>query len=229
MAEYMKVKIGDRFGYWEIIGERFPQTRIIDGATNWFVPCKCECGFYKAIRIHLLLNGHTKSCGCRPNKRGLKHGEAGNKVRTHLYRTWHGMKSRCNNSNRPHYERYGGRGISICKEWEKFEPFKEWAYNNGYSPELQIDRINNDGNYSPDNCRWTTPRENSKNTSRTINITAFGETKCLTDWSNDPRCKVSHTGLRHRIIDLKWEAEKAIQTNPLNRGNNFHKSKYHQN
>lgn len=223
---YTKVKIGDVFEYWEIIGDRFPQTRVIDGATDWFVPCRCKCGFYRAIRIHMLLNNHTKSCGCRPNKHNLIHGEAGRETRTHLYTTWHGMKERCSNPKRPYYERYGGRGISVCKEWEKFEPFRDWAQKNGYSPKLQIDRIDNDGNYSPENCRWVTQSENKRNTSQNLNITAFGETKCLTDWIADPRCKMSWGGLRHRIVDLKWDAEIAIQTPPFNKGNNFHKSKY---
>jgi hypothetical protein len=92
------------------------------------------------------------------------------------------MKSRCENKNREKYEDYGMRGISVCQEWKSFEAFCKWAHGNGYSPELQIDRINNDAGYAPDNCRFVTPKLNSRNRRNTKMITLNGETKCVSEW-----------------------------------------------
>ena len=95
-----------------------------------------------------------------PSKRNqCKHGMS----RTKLYQTWSDMKQRCNNKKNAFYYRYGGRGIRVCEEWLTFEPFMEWALANGYREDLTIDRIDNDGNYCPDNCKWSTQREQSMN------------------------------------------------------------------
>lgn len=93
--------------------------------------------------------------------------------RTKLYQRWCGMKNRCNTPSYSCYHRYGGRGITYCKEWENFEPFMEWALNNGYSDDLTLDRINNDGNYCPENCRWTTQHEQSMNKTHLPNKTGY--------------------------------------------------------
>ena len=104
-----------------------------------------------------------KSCGCSPyltNKGNTKHG----KTKSRLFRIWSGMKFRCLNSNNKDYKNYGGRGISICDEWiNNFENFYKWSSVNGYKHDLSIDRINNDGNYTPDNCRFVTNMINSQN------------------------------------------------------------------
>ena len=80
-----------------------------------------------------------------------------------LYQSWANMKHRCNNKHNRFYERYGGRGISYCSEWETFEPFMKWALSNGYTDELTLDRIDNDGNYCPENCKWSTQSEQASN------------------------------------------------------------------
>lgn len=137
--------------------------------------CRCKCGKVKHVWQTALNTGKSKSCGClfkkesieRLRKKATKHGMSRNaKNCGHpLYSVWVGMKRRCNSSNVVGYHNYGGRGISVCAEWEAdFKLFYNWATENGYKKGLQIDRIDNDGNYEPSNCRFVTPSENLRNT-----------------------------------------------------------------
>jgi len=100
-----------------------------------------------------------------------------------IYPIWTNMIARCNKPQKEHYERYGGRGIKVCDEWHDVSIFAEWAYSHGYEPGLQIDRINNDGNYCPSNCRFVTHKQNSRNTSINKYLTINGETRCLSEWA----------------------------------------------
>lgn len=118
-----------------------------------------------------------------------------NKSKTRLYHIWHGMKRRCLNPQHNHYKYYGGRGISIHEDWLDFEVFEQWALANGYAEDLSIDRIDNNGNYCPENCRWATRKEQMNNTSFNKMITYNGVTKSITDWSIE-------TGLSKNLI---WE------------------------
>jgi hypothetical protein len=132
---------------------------------------------------------------------------------TNLHAIWSGMRSRCNQVNAYNYPRYGGRGITICDEWENdFVAFYEWATHNGYEDGLTIDRIDNDGNYCPENCRWATHAEQNDNRPSNFLITAFGETKRLSDWAKDERCVVTRRLIRLRIKQCGWQSEKAIIT-----------------
>lgn len=116
-------------------------------------------------------------------KGNFKHGGRN----TRLYRCWKGMRNRCYNPNNPKYYRYGGRGIVVCDEWEDFAVFRDWALANGYNDELSIDRIDNDGNYEPSNCKWSTPKEQANNRNyrvTTTMVTKDGVTHSLMEWSN---------------------------------------------
>ena len=134
---------------------------------SWAV-FKCCCG--KEVERQLGHGKRDKSCGCKTNmlisesligqQRNYKHGESG----TRLYTIWVNMKQRCYNSKTDNYEIYGGRGITICDEWfNSSEMFIKWSLSNGYKEGLQINRINNDGNYEPSNCDWVTAKENCNN------------------------------------------------------------------
>ena len=127
-----------------------------------------------------------------------------------LRRNWAGMWERCANPKNKGYPDYGGRGIYVCDDWADFRPFAEWALTNGYHRSLQLDRIDNDGPYSPENCKYVTASENSNNRRSNSWLTAFGETKTLTQWSRDPRCVVTQSTLRRRIDKFGWIPEEAI-------------------
>jgi hypothetical protein len=147
--------------------ERFGNLTVIE---SYVIPrkpyrricvCKCDCGKTKEIRRDALISGKTISCGCaiinNNKKMFTKH------LLSHhrLYVIWQGMRQRCSNPNHIAFSYYGGRGIKVCNEWSDFMLFYEWAMNNGYKENLTIDRIDNDKDYYPDNCRWLTSEENT--------------------------------------------------------------------
>lgn len=134
-------------------------------------------------------------------------------IKPRLARIREGMLSRCYNENSRYYCNYGGRGIGVCEQWKKsLKSFTEWAHANGYLDDLSIDRLNNDCDYEPGNCRWATRLTQQNNMRNNIKINAWGEIKTLTDWTIDPRCAVERHVLTDRVGRLKWIAEEAIST-----------------
>lgn len=134
--------VGKKFGKWTVlkwVGR--------DKRKRWLWLCICECGKKKNILGAILISGNSKGCrSCKAKIIFTKHGMS----KARLYRIWKNMISRCENPNKTFYKNYGGRGIKVCAEWNKdFVAFKDWALENGYKDDLTIDRIDNDGNYSP--------------------------------------------------------------------------------
>ena len=152
----------------DLVGQRFGRLVVLcdsgkDKRGHTFWTCKCNCGNLKNIEEYNLKHSITKSCGClwidTMKKINYKHGDA---RKTKLYHIWHSMRNRCNCIKNKAFRWYGQRGIQVYKEWNNsFIEFKSWAMTNGYKEGLNIDRIDNDGNYEPSNCRWITRSENS--------------------------------------------------------------------
>lgn len=172
--------IGRKFGRLTVIGIDDRGTR----KTYWV--CQCDCGNIKSARSDSLQCGAIKSCGCMKKEQdrvNLTANHIHKQSGTRIYEIWQGLKGRCNNIHDTRYDRYGGRGIFVCEEWEHdFEAFYKWALSNGYKDSLTIDRIDNDGNYCPENCRWATVKEQCNNRETTIKITIGNATKSLSEW-----------------------------------------------
>lgn len=131
--------------------------------------------------------------------------------RHRLYNIWRSMRQRCNNKNAKDYKWYGGKGITVCSEWDDFEKFYEWACSNGYYNHLVLDRKERSKGYSPDNCRWVDDTDSARNRSNNRLITAFGETKTLIEWAEDERCVVAYGTLKNRVRK-GWDGERLITT-----------------
>lgn len=184
--------------------------------TYWL--CRCECGNECVVLTSKLSSGHTISCGCRVSEIKSKISEVNKthaKSNTKLYNIYQGILARCYKKYSSSYERYGGRGITMCDEWKNdFMSFYNWAIDNGYSEKLSIDRIDTNGNYCPENCRWATAKEQANNTRKTVFLTYKGETKPASEWSEIVGISQSSLTQRKR---KGWTDEECLTIKPKGR------------
>lgn len=197
-----------------IINRSFGSLQVIcfskkDERRRKYFLCKCICGNIKEIRYDHLLRNEIKSCGCLLGEKLRTHGHSYDRI----YRIYDGMKQRCYNSNHHSYSRYGDRGIKICDEWlDNFINFYNWSIDNGYADNLTIDRIDTNGNYEPNNCRWVTQKVQSNNKRNNHYIAYNGAIKTLQEWS-----EVFNINKRTLFGRLQrgWTIEEALTT-PIN-------------
>lgn len=174
---------GCRFGRLLVLNQA--ESRMgKDGKPKRRWNCRCDCGNNIIATTQDLRKGDVKSCGCLHDELARQrltiHGDSNTK----LHSIWCAMRRRCRDQHQEDYKYYGGKGVVVCDEWENsFPAFKEWAMNNGYEDGLTIDRIDVNGNYCPDNCRWTTMKVQNNNRTSNINITYNGTTHTLMEWS----------------------------------------------
>lgn len=206
----------------DLTGSRYGKLVVVEyagkdknGYTTWL--CRCDCGNEKIIRGSKLKDGDIKSCGCsqhlftreRCEKISLskiKHGLSGNR----LYYIYDNMLKRCYDESSEKYQNYGARGIAVCDEWRNNrQAFFDWAYNAGYTEELTIDRIDVNGDYCPDNCRWATQKEQANNRTSNHKLTYNGSTHTIAEWAEITG--ISPSALYSRIYN-GWDAEKALST-----------------
>jgi hypothetical protein len=163
-----------------LIGEKFGELTVKcrlqneKGRSSWY--CICSCGGFKIIDSKALVTGKTASCGCLRSTHGLSKSHP-------LYQIWLNIRDRCNNPRNKRYRHYGGKGVQVCARWDDFTLFI--ADMGPRPPHTSVDRVNNDGNYEPSNCRWATALEQAQHTSRSRLLTAAGRTMIMSDWARE--------------------------------------------
>ena len=200
--------VGMRVGRLTILAT-FKQPDVHWTKVNYFARCVCECGSDSIlVKLNNLKSGNTQSCGCV-----MRDGRDKTRLtRTPIGRVWKNMMRRCYDPSAPWYENYGGRGITVCPRWHDVTAFAT-DMQSSYDPTLSIERVDNDGNYSPENCRWATRVEQSRNRRSNVIIEFNGRRMCLTEWAEE--IGVSSNTLRERIKSRGWSIERALTT-PVN-------------
>lgn len=189
-----------------LIGQKFGRLTVIakvpsksNRHSRW--KCLCDCGNITEVDSNNLTSGGTVSCGCFRRTILKKHGQSG----TYLYSVWESMRRRCNTPSNGSFKYYGHLGVSITAEWESFEDFAEWALSHGFKEGLSIDRIDPNGNYCPENCRWIPLSDQAKTRRNCHNFRG----KNLVDWCKETGIKVNTVYSR---LSRGWTLEKALFT-----------------
>lgn len=203
--------IGKKYGNLTILSEDKEISLI---KKRRYVKSICDCGNIKSRCFSKIKNGYITKCA---NCKLKTHGE----YKSLLYFRWQNIKNRCFNKNYHQWELYGGRGITMCNEWKNdYTKFRDWALVNGYKPELQIDRTNNNGNYEPNNCRWVTAKKNSNNRRSNILVKYKGKTLPLKIWCE--KLGLKYKAIWRRIQKHNWTVKKAFETKlKTNKGNQY--------
>lgn len=202
----------------DLTGRRFGRLIVVKRVNQkgerpkWL--CKCDCGQEKIISSCSLLRGSSNSCGCLAKEKNVSRSTTHSGSNSRLYHVWIDIVRRCENPGRGAYKNYGGRGISICAEWKDFSVFREWAMSTGYDENAEhgictIDRIDVNGDYAPDNCRWVTMKIQCRNKRGSHIVEYNGEKKTVAEWSEI-------TGINYntllRRINSGWDVERALTT-----------------
>ncbi len=202
------------FSDTQLVGQQFGRLTIINPAPRTTVKrqfyCQCSCGSpIRVVGLWHLTSGHTTSCGCLCRENHTTHGHKKNNTYTKAYAVWSSMKRRCLSSTDKAYPRYGGRGIKVCKRWS--ESFEAFLFDMGEPPACKsLDRIDNNGDYDPLNCRWATVKQQGRNRSTTVHITLHGVTMPLAEWSEK-------LGIKYVTIYQRYKKGQPIDA-PLSRG-----------
>lgn len=196
----------------DLTGNRYSKLTVIERAENakggipvW--KCLCDCGNVTLVRGQNLKSGAVKSCGCLKHKPA--HNRTHNLSKNPLYQRWNQIKMRCYNLSCDSYMNYGGRGIKMCEEWKtSVEAFVKWANENGYKKDLTIERINNNGDYCPENCKWIPKKEQPNNRRCCYSINYNNKTQNLAQWCKE--LGLNYKFIHNRIHKCGWSFEKAI-------------------
>lgn len=194
-------RLGERYGRL-LVTERAPNKSATDTNARW--KCVCDCGRETVQYGQDLKRGKVISCGCWNDEKRYKHGMAG----TSVYHIWQQLHQRCENPKAPSYENYGGRGIKVCERWKSFDNF---VADMGIRPDgYSIDRIDNDGNYKPSNCRWATTKQQLNNRRNNRVLELNGERKTIAEWAD--QLGVRWNLIRCRVDRYGWSIERALTT-----------------
>lgn len=210
----------------DITGNKYNKLKVIsfydikDNKSRWL--CQCDCGNQKILYGKDIKNGNTKSCGCSLRKK--KYDKETEKIMKRLQNIYYCMKQRCYKKNNPTYKYYGARGVTICEEWLKdINNFHNWAMSSGYKNNLTIERIDVNGNYEPNNCKWVTKTQQGYNRTNTVSYTIDNQTKCLSEW-----CKIYN--INYEVVYKRLKRGQDIKealSEPINEKyrNNLYKRK----
>lgn len=215
----------------DLIGKQFGRLTVIGRDEDHIYPsgkkrakwiCECNCKEHNIISVLQtgLMNGHTNSCGCLRKENTSNMFKKTGHSETHLYYIWCGIKARCQNPNNKSYHNYGGRGIKVCEEWDDYLNFEKWALSHGYKDGLSIERINVNGDYSPDNCEWITMKDQQYNKQDTMYVDYNGEHIKLYDLCK--KLDLRYGLIRNRITKYGFTIEEAINL-PLNQKRKYYK------
>lgn len=197
---------GERFGRWTVLSKSKTKKYAHHVSYN----CRCDCGTTRIVSGSQLRRGASASCGCRFREEAAKSQRTHGLTNHRLAGVWRSMKERCTNPNHVAFHRYGGRGIRVCDRWKSLATFV--ADNDALAkPGLQLDRIDNNGPYSPENCRWATPKMQHRNKSVNVFLEHNGERMVVTDWAK--RLGVTPAAIRARL-SVGWSVADAVTVAP---------------